>query len=333
MRGTLSTTGVITGRQPWAFRQTLTFAALATLAAFLTSAPDVAAADDHQKFDRYLKQAAAVGGDGEHRVIVTTRDGATDRVKTGLQSRGHETQEVGDSGRTLSLSLRGSELADLAGDDDVVGVSSDARVSASMSESDNSGTVGALRTTLGLRSFAVDRNSRRRGDYRFGYRPERWRWTGSARCTILREPTAAGNPLPPKSVSPFDDFGHGTHVAGLIADNGRFANGAYQGVAPGVSLIGLKVLDEAGQGYTSNVIRAIDFAVANKKSLGIDVINLSLGHPCSRRPRPTRSCRLLNGRSRGHRRCRRGGQRRPQPARPARSVTPASRRQPTRPRL
>ena len=41
----------------------------------------------------------------------------------------------------------------------------------------------------------------------------------------------------------------------------------------------LKVLDASGAGYTSDVIRAIDFAVANRTRLGIDIINLSLGHP------------------------------------------------------
>jgi len=41
----------------------------------------------------------------------------------------------------------------------------------------------------------------------------------------------------------------------------------------------LKVLDKNGAGYTSDVIRAVDFAVANRVSLGIQIINLSLGHP------------------------------------------------------
>ncbi len=46
-----------------------------------------------------------------------------------------------------------------------------------------------------------------------------------------------------------------------------------------MSFVILKVLDGTGAGYTSDVIRAIDFAVANRSSLGIDIINLSLGHP------------------------------------------------------
>ena len=53
----------------------------------------------------------------------------------------------------------------------------------------------------------------------------------------------------------------------------------YGGIAPGVRLIGLKVLDSKGGGYTSAVLSAVEFAVKNGQSLGIRVINLSLGHP------------------------------------------------------
>ena len=78
---------------------------------------------------------------------------------------------------------------------------------------------------------------------------------------------------------PFDDFGHGTHVAGLIGGGQRAEDVAFQGVAPGVSFVILKVLDSSGTGRTSDVIRAIEYTVANRRRLGIDVINLSLGHP------------------------------------------------------
>ncbi len=82
------------------------------------------------------------------------------------------------------------------------------------------------------------------------------------------------------AVAPYDDYGHGTHVAGTIGGSGALSAGNdYRGLAPSVRLVGLKVLDANGAGYTSDVIRAIDFAVANKAALGIDIINLSLGHP------------------------------------------------------
>jgi serine protease AprX len=72
--------------------------------------------------------------------------------------------------------------------------------------------------------------------------------------------------------APVDPFGHGTHVAGLIA-------GVNVGVAPGARLIGLRVLDDNGKGSTSDVLRALEFAVANKAALNLHIINLSLGHP------------------------------------------------------
>jgi serine protease AprX len=83
-----------------------------------------------------------------------------------------------------------------------------------------------------------------------------------------------------KATSAFDDYGHGTHVAGTIAGSGALStNKAYRGLAPNVQLVVLKVLDADGAGLTSDVVRAIDFAIANKGKFGIDVINLSLGHP------------------------------------------------------
>jgi serine protease AprX len=61
-------------------------------------------------------------------------------------------------------------------------------------------------------------------------------------------------------------------VAGLIA-------GANSGVAPGATLIGLKVLDDEGSGRTSDVIKALQWVRANKQRYSIQVANLSLGHP------------------------------------------------------
>src|SRR5205823_13980514 len=44
-------------------------------------------------------------------------------------------------------------------------------------------------------------------------------------------------------------------------------------------IISFKVLDGSGAGLTSDVIQAVDYAITNKNRLGIDIINLSLGHP------------------------------------------------------
>jgi serine protease AprX len=78
--------------------------------------------------------------------------------------------------------------------------------------------------------------------------------------------------------SPYDDNGHGTHVAATIAGEGDArADGAYKGVAPGAALVGVKVLDANGGGTMANVTAAIDWVVQNKDVYGIEAINLSLG--------------------------------------------------------
>ena len=74
----------------------------------------------------------------------------------------------------------------------------------------------------------------------------------------------------------YDDYGHGTHVAGIIAGDGHDSEGRRRGIAPGATLLVEKVLDASGQGYISNVIAAIDYAIANKDALNIRVINLSV---------------------------------------------------------
>ncbi len=76
--------------------------------------------------------------------------------------------------------------------------------------------------------------------------------------------------------APRDDFGHGTHVAGIVAGNGFDSDGARTGIAPGVNLVVLKVLDGTGRGYISDVIAALDYAVANQAPLNIRVVNLSV---------------------------------------------------------
>src|ERR671936_1805686 len=65
----------------------------------------------------------------------------------------------------------------------------------------------------------------------------------------------------------YDDYGHGTHVAGLIAGGGNNStNRLYSGIAPAAKVLVLKVLDSTGSGYTSDVIQAIDYVLANQKT-------------------------------------------------------------------
>jgi serine protease AprX len=81
-----------------------------------------------------------------------------------------------------------------------------------------------------------------------------------------------------------DHYGHGTHVAGLIAGNGAASTGliyfrTFSGAAPAANLINLRVLDQNGQGTDSAVIAAIEQAIVLKDKYNIKVINLSVGRP------------------------------------------------------
>ena len=70
-----------------------------------------------------------------------------------------------------------------------------------------------------------------------------------------------------------DQNGHGTHVAGTVAaiDN---AIGVV-GVAPGATVVAVRVLDRRGSGSTSGVIAGVDYVAANAQNG--DVANMSLG--------------------------------------------------------
>ena len=77
-------------------------------------------------------------------------------------------------------------------------------------------------------------------------------------------------------LTPYDDYGHGTHVAGIIAGNGFDSAGSRSGIAPAAHLIVLKVLDGAGKGRISDVIAALGYVVAHRDTLDIGVVNLSV---------------------------------------------------------
>jgi serine protease AprX len=79
-----------------------------------------------------------------------------------------------------------------------------------------------------------------------------------------------------------DAYGHGTHIAGLIAGDGLSSTGfifsqTFKGIAPGANIVNLRVLDANGSGTDSQVIAAIGQAISLKSKYNIKVINLSLG--------------------------------------------------------
>lgn len=76
---------------------------------------------------------------------------------------------------------------------------------------------------------------------------------------------------------PYDDHGHGSHVAGVLLGNGYDSRGRQAGMAPEASLVSLKVLDAQGKGTISTIIAALDWVAANARTYNIRVVNLSVG--------------------------------------------------------
>jgi serine protease AprX len=75
---------------------------------------------------------------------------------------------------------------------------------------------------------------------------------------------------------PTDPNGHGTHIAGIIANSQLGADGEWNGVAPGVNLVGVRVLNANGKGTYETVIKGIQWVLNNKEKYNIKVMNLSL---------------------------------------------------------
>lgn len=71
-----------------------------------------------------------------------------------------------------------------------------------------------------------------------------------------------------------DKHGHGTHIAGIITGKGTVSP---RGIAPDAGLVAVRVLNDQGAGWTSDVVAAIDWVAANQWQYDVHIINLSLG--------------------------------------------------------
>jgi serine protease AprX len=87
----------------------------------------------------------------------------------------------------------------------------------------------------------------------------------------------------PDATTATDRYGHGTHVAGLIAGNGRALPASdplfnrYIGTAPDARLVSIKVSDDHGNASVIDVIAGLQFVVDHGADYGVRVVNLSLG--------------------------------------------------------
>lgn len=97
--------------------------------------------------------------------------------------------------------------------------------------------------------------------------------TGCAPHAALKKHIMAFKDIINGEKQPYDDNGHGTHVAGIVG-----ASGGMRGVAPECGLIPVKVLTAAG-GRVSDILKGIQWAVDNRARFNIRVLNMSFGVP------------------------------------------------------
>jgi serine protease AprX len=245
-----------------------------TLLAGLALVPTLALAQSAVRLDQSLTEARREGRSS--RVIVKAKAGYRAWLKQQLAAQGKEVGAEHESIDALSVELSAADLDAVCGGPAADGCSVDAVVSPSASFA-RLGTADPVASNTALAAMGLSTGRRAGAGVTValidsGIHPSA---AFAGRIAAFFDFTQADVT---RSV-PHDDYGHGTHVAGLIGGRQQAEDRAVQGVAPLVRFVGMKVLDASGRGRTSNVIRALEFAVANRRRLGIDIINLSLGHP------------------------------------------------------
>lgn len=75
----------------------------------------------------------------------------------------------------------------------------------------------------------------------------------------------------------YDDNGHGTHIAGVLAGSGKASGGRYRGVAPEAGLISVKILTARGVGNSVDAIEGIRWISSVREKYGIRIVNISIG--------------------------------------------------------
>jgi serine protease AprX len=226
------------------------------------------------KTDEYVQQAIREGRNDFPVIIRYKNLKALDRGKQRLGKLKAALKREIRQQRSLGAKLNRTQLFEVLNDAELDHLSYDAPVSATQ----------LLSGVLSPVGVSVDASGAREARERYGV-------TGAGvTVAVIDSGVQPGADLPATRVRAFvdfvngytfayDDYGHGTHVAGIIGGNGTRSSGGYTGVAPGANIVALKVLDSRGAGTTSDVIAALDWVRANHAAYNIRVVNLSIGHP------------------------------------------------------
>jgi serine protease AprX len=72
-----------------------------------------------------------------------------------------------------------------------------------------------------------------------------------------------------------DKYGHGTHVAAIVAGDGTLSSGKYVGIAPGVNLLNVKFSDDEGKASEKDLVNGLQWVYDNREKYNIRVVNIS----------------------------------------------------------
>jgi len=211
------------------------------------------------KIDRSLRDSLMRGGK-TRRVIITVKPGYAAEIRRALQSHGDAINSESALVDTLAAEVHTDDVRVLAQHPGVAEVSDDAivfagseppvklpRLKRQIAHFLQSGS-GALSTSTLRQALGLPRLPDRAVPFAgtgigvavidSGITPN---LDFATRITAFYDFTRGGI-----ATRPFDDYGHGTHIAGLIGSNGVLSGFQLTGVAPNVNLVGLKVLDKRG---------------------------------------------------------------------------------------
>lgn len=233
-----------------------------------STAPATAAAA--QSLHPALAEAASQNPDQMVRVIVQKLTGNSDAEQKVAQLGGRVLQDLGII-NAFSAEMKAEAAVELARSGSARWVSLDAPV---MNQSQNFGPAPAVPTD----NFFLD-SMRVRQVWNMGLNGS---GIGVAVIDsgISTDADFNSNPkvfvFATNSRSATDIYGHGTHVAGIVAGNGKDSSGRYMGVAPGATLYAVKIADGDGMAYESDVVAGLQWVYTNAQSYNIRVVNLSL---------------------------------------------------------
>lgn len=210
-------------------------------------------------------------------VIVQYRQMPTESHLKSMQDGGATIKSRLHTIRAVTMRVPASMLAVLASNPNVAYITPDRPVSLT---SFNEDYTGAIEADVAAAQFAMDGTGIGVAviDSGVADHADLHNASGASRV-VYSQSFVAGD------TTTWDKFGHGTHVAGLVGGTGvssGIPNGylaKYAGMAPNVNIINLRVLDQNGSGTDSQVIAAIQQAIALKNTYNIRVISMSLGRP------------------------------------------------------